>query len=115
MPGSGRLSKSSSAAGRSGASRSKSWMLVGPFDNSMTFNGALQLVIRECSQLLVQDGHSMSTALQLTFELVPPAHWQLLVRSVKRSGSDGAGGSAIRSTSTSAGTSQSRKREERQG
>lgn len=115
MPGSGRSRKSSSTAQRGAASRSKLSMRVGPFDNSVTFNGALQLVMQQCSQLLAPVGPSTSTVLQLTLELVPPAHWQFLVLSVRRSGSGGEGGSVIRSTSISAGTSQSRKREERQG
>lgn len=107
------MSKPSSQKPAGGASSSRSWMVVGPFDNSKTFLGAIELAIAQCSKLLGPDGLSMSTALPLTFELVPPAGWQLLVELPRRWVFDGEEGSGIRFTSTSARKSQSTKPGER--
>ena len=107
------MSRDSSKKHGAAASSSRSWMVVGPFDNSKTFLGAIELAIAQCSKLLGPDGLSTSTALPLTFELVPPAGWQLLVELPKRWVFAGEEGSVIRSTSTSDQKSASRKRAER--
>lgn len=106
------LKRSSAKAGGK-ASSSRSWMVVGPFDNSVTFSGALELATAACSRLLGRDGRSTSMVLPLMFELLPPAGWRLLVGLPRHLAFDGEEGSVILYTLTSAQKSPSRKREER--
>jgi len=93
------MSKGSSKKRGAEVSSSRLWMVVGPFDSSMTFSNALGLATAQYSKLLGPDGLSMSTVLPLMFELVPPAGWQLLVQLPSRWVFDGEVGSAIRSIS----------------
>jgi len=107
------MSRGSSKRRGGRASSSRSRMVVGPFDSSVTWDGALQQVIAQCLRPQNLAGVSTSTVLPLIIELVPPARWQVSVVLPKGSASDGAVDSGTRFTLTSAGKSALHKREER--